>query len=125
MRGSWSTSICLVWAHEHSYERLLPVYNRSVVASPDPAQPYSRPRATVHITTGSAGCREHHDDFDKDPPDWSAFRSTDYGYTRFYFANSSHLRVQQVSAEKEGKVIDEIWVVQPDHGPFYNNKEFQ
>ena len=46
-----------IWAHEHSYERLLPVYNRTVVESADPAEPYSRPRAPVHITTGSAGCR--------------------------------------------------------------------
>ena len=41
-----------VWAHEHSYERLLPTYNRKVVPSQDPAAPYSQPRATVHITTG-------------------------------------------------------------------------
>ena len=45
-------SIFPVWAHEHSYERLLPTYNRKVVPSPDPAAPYSQPRATVHITTG-------------------------------------------------------------------------
>ena len=41
-----------VWAHEHSYERLLPTYNRKVVPSPDPEQPYTDPRSTVHITTG-------------------------------------------------------------------------
>ena len=42
-----------VWAHEHSYERLLPTYNRKVVPSPDPGAPYNQPRATVHITTGN------------------------------------------------------------------------
>ena len=134
-----------VWAHEHSYERLLPTYNRKVVPSPDPGDPYNQPRAPVHITTGhlraciipnsciiviplvslspysgSAGCREKHDDFNKTHPDWSAFRSTDYGYSRFYFANSTHVRVQQVSAEKNGTVIDEIWVVQNSHGPFHS-----
>ena len=130
-----------MWAHEHSYERLLPTYNRKVVPSPHPEAPYSQPRATVHITTGqhfsllifsnfsngkfhfilypgSAGCREKHDDFNKDHPDWSAFRSTDYGYSRFYFANSTHMRVQQVNAEKNGTVIDEVWIVQHSHGPF-------
>ena len=110
-----------VWAHEHSYERLLPTYSRSVVPSPDPELPYSQPRATVHITTGSAGCREKHDDFSKDHPEWSAFRSTDYGYSRLYFANSSHLRLEQVSAEQEGAVIDQVWIVQDSHGPFHNN----
>ena len=45
-------------------------------------------------------------------------RSTDYGYTRLYVANSTHLRVQQVSAEQGGKVIDEIWLIQSQHGPF-------
>ena len=75
----------------------------------------------------------------KNPPEWSAFRyntnhtlsyfqhktlylqycrSTDYGYTRLYVANSTHLRVQQVSAEQGGKVIDEIWLIQSNHGPF-------
>ena len=95
-----------------------------MVASPDPDQPYNQPRATVHITTGSAGCREKHDEFTKDHPAWSAFRSTDYGYTRFYFANSSHLRLQQVSVEQEGDVIDEVWIVQQDHGPFNNDISF-
>ena len=41
-----------VWAHEHSYERLLPVLGRRVVPGPRPDQPYTQPRATVHITTG-------------------------------------------------------------------------
>eukprot|EP00092_Neocalanus_flemingeri_P000642 GFUD01000684.1.p1 GENE.GFUD01000684.1~~GFUD01000684.1.p1 ORF type:complete len:450 (+),score=123.28 GFUD01000684.1:126-1475(+) len=107
-----------VWAHEHSYERLLPTFNRTVVPSPDMLQPYSDPSAPVHITTGSAGCREKHDDFGPSHPDWSAFRSTDYGYTRLQVANTTHIRVQQVSAEKDGEVIDDIWIVQHNHGPF-------
>jgi len=107
-----------VWAHEHSYERLLPVMNRTVVPSPQPDQPYTDPRAPVHITTGSAGCREKVDPFIKNPPDWSAFRASDYGYTRLYVANSTHLRIQQVNAEKNGQIIDEIWIEQNNHGPF-------
>ena len=31
-------------------------------------------RAPVHITTGSAGCREKHDGFLPNPPQWSAVR---------------------------------------------------
>ena len=58
-----------VWAHEHSYERLFPTFNRTKISSS-----YANPKAPVHITTGSAGCRERTDPFDKDPPEWSAFR---------------------------------------------------
>jgi len=103
---------------KHSYERLLPTFNRTVVPSPDTSKPYTDPRAPVHITTGSAGCREKHDGFSPNHPDWSAFRSTDYGYTRLQVDNATHIRLQQVSAEKDGKVIDDIWLVQHNHGPF-------
>ena len=48
-----------VWAHEHSYERLLPVLGRRVVPSPRPDQPYTQPRATVHITTGHQHQLQH------------------------------------------------------------------
>jgi len=108
-----------VWAHEHSYERLYPIYNRTVVPSPDPTQPYTDPRAPVHITTGSAGCREHHDPFMKDPPEWSAVRSVQYGYTRLRAVNSTHLYIEQVDVETESQpVIDSVWIVQHNHGAF-------
>ena len=58
-----------VWAHEHSYERLYPTFKRNKISDS-----YSNPQATVHITTGSAGCRERTDPFMKDIPEWSAFR---------------------------------------------------
>ena len=45
-------------------------------------------------------------------------RSSDYGYTRLYVENSTHLRIQQVNAEKNGQIIDEIWIEQNNHGPF-------
>lgn len=42
-----------IWAHEHSYERLWPVYNKEVKNGSLQA-PYTDPKAPVHITTGSA-----------------------------------------------------------------------
>ena len=43
----------LIWGHEHSYERLWPVYNYNVYnGSMD--QPYHNPVAPVHIISGSA-----------------------------------------------------------------------
>lgn len=53
----------------------------------------------MHIVTGSAGCQEKHDDFD-DQTYFSAFRSTDYGFTRMQVFNSSHLYFEQVSDDQ-------------------------
>ncbi len=69
----------------------------------DPKNPYVEPRAPVHIITGSAvgerikykiansfsaefllqGCSEAHSRWMKKQPAISAFRSNDYGYTRY------------------------------------------
>ena len=59
-------------------------------------------RAPIHITTGSAGCQERHDHFVPNPPEWSAFRSSDYGYTRLTVFNATHLYFEQVSDDKVG-----------------------
>lgn len=104
-----------LWAHEHTYERLWPVYGNKVFnGSTD--QPYVNPKAPVHIITGSAGCREKHDPFVPEPKEWSAFRSADYGYTRMQVVNHTHLYLEQVSDDQFGKVIDSIWVVKDKHG---------
>ncbi|CAB1330857.1 unnamed protein product [Coregonus sp. 'balchen'] len=104
-----------LWAHEHTYERLWPVYGYKVFNG-SMEQPYVNPKAPVHIITGSAGCRENHDPFVPNPRDWSAFRSTDYGYTRMQVHNTTHLYLEQVSDDQYGKVIDSIWVVKEKHG---------
>jgi hypothetical protein len=44
-------------AHEHSYERLWPVYNQEVFNGSRQFNPYDNPGAPVHITSGSAGCQ--------------------------------------------------------------------
>lgn len=102
-----------IWAHEHSYERLWPVYDKKVYNGSYEA-PYTNPKAPVHIITGSAGCDEYVDHFVDNPPAWSAFRSSDYGYTRMKIFNSTHLWFQQVSVEKNGKPIDEVWLIKDD-----------
>ncbi|XP_042243976.1 acid phosphatase type 7 [Thunnus maccoyii] len=104
-----------LWAHEHTYERLWPVYGDKVYNG-SKEQPYVNPKAPVHIITGSAGCREKTDRFNPNPKDWSAFRSTDYGYTRMQVVNATHLYLEQVSDDQYGKVIDSIWVVKEKHG---------
>ncbi|KAA0711625.1 Acid phosphatase type 7 [Triplophysa tibetana] len=105
-----------LWAHEHTYERLWPVYDYKVYNGSF-EEPYVNPKAPVHIITGSAGCREKHDAFIPKPRSWSAFRSTDYGYTRMHLINSTHLYLEQVSDDQYGKVIDDIMLVKETHGP--------
>ncbi|XP_050990017.1 acid phosphatase type 7 [Labeo rohita] len=104
-----------LWAHEHTYERLWPVYDYKVFNGSS-EEPYVNPKAPVHIITGSAGCREKHDGFIPKPRDWSAFRSTDYGYTRMRLINTTHLYLEQVSDDQYGKVIDQMTLVKEKHG---------
>jgi hypothetical protein len=42
-----------IWAHEHSYERMFPLYNHRVYNG-SVEEPYRNPKALVHVTTGSA-----------------------------------------------------------------------
>lgn len=98
------------WGHQHSYERMFPMFNYTILNGSKEA-PYVNPRATVHVTSGSAGCKEEMAPFSKKKPAWSAFRSIDYGYTRLHAANHTHLYWEQVSADKKGGVIDKVWIV--------------
>lgn len=109
----------LVWAHEHSYERLWPLYDYNVYNG-SYLEPYRNPGAPVHIITGSAGCNEGHTDFKNgtDVPAWSAFRNMDYGYTKLKAFNKTHLYIEQISDEKAGAVIDSFWIVKDTHGSY-------
>ena len=51
------------------------------------------------LVTGSAGCKENHDEFGPQI-DISAFRATDYGYTRMKAINATHLYLEQISDDK-------------------------
>uniref|UniRef100_A0A336LMV7 Purple acid phosphatase n=1 Tax=Culicoides sonorensis TaxID=179676 RepID=A0A336LMV7_CULSO len=104
----------LIWAHEHSYERLFPLYDYQVKNGSLEA-PYTNPKAPVHIITGSAGCDEGRTPFLWDQPYWSAFRSVDYGYTRLKAHNETHLYFEQVSVDKKGEVIDSFWIIKDRH----------
>lgn len=91
------------------------------------------------------GCNEFISPFVDHPPSWSAFRSTDYGYTRLKVFNSTHLYFEQVSDNKvqlllnlyceykahlfvvfkidcslfqNGEVIDKAWIIKEIHGSY-------
>lgn len=109
-----------IYAHEHSYERLWPIYNYTVKnGSLD--EPYTNPKAPVHIVTGSAGCKEGREPFVKNIPPWSAFHSQDWGYTRMKAYNKTHLYFEQVSDDKDGAIIDSFYVIKDYHGPYEPN----
>jgi hypothetical protein len=105
------------WAHEHVYERMFPVYDRKVYNG-SAEEPYKNPKAPVHIVTGSAGCQERLDPFVPHPPEWSAVRISDYGYTKMNVLNSTHLTLEQISDDQDGKVIDSITLIKETHGPY-------
>jgi len=103
-------------AHEHTYERTWPVYNNTV-CNGSKTDPYRNPTAPIHIVTGSAGCQEVPDPFYKDPQPFSAFRSSDYGYSRMTIYNNTHLYLEQVSDDKHGQVIDKMMLIKERHEP--------
>ncbi|CAH3974751.1 unnamed protein product [Pieris brassicae] len=108
----------VIWAHEHSYERTWPLYDLKVYNGSS-ERPYVNPRAPVHIITGSAGCQEDTDGFKPRPPAWSAFRSSDYGYTRFKAYNHTHVYFEQVDVDEDGRVIDSVWIVKDKHEAYH------
>ncbi|XP_071079629.1 acid phosphatase type 7-like isoform X1 [Haliotis cracherodii] len=102
------------YAHEHSYERLWPVY-KTKICNGSIDKPYVNPQAPVHIVTGSAGDREGQTKFDHTLFPWTSFHSDDYGYTRVTVHNTTHLYLEEMSVDKKGAVIDKAWIVRDSH----------
>jgi 3',5'-cyclic AMP phosphodiesterase CpdA len=100
--------------HEHSYERLWPVY-QSRVYNGSLAFPYTDPPAPVHIISGAAGNQEQFDVFGP-AADWSAFRSSTYGFGELTVYNATVAQWRQILAD--GTLLDEINVVKHTHGPY-------
>lgn len=44
-------------------------------------------------------------------PDWFPFYSKDYSYTLLTISNKTHLYLEQISADRNGEVIDSFWIV--------------
>ena len=120
-------------AHEHSYERMWPVYAENVTETyPQTCKDdvgcqgtttYTDPSSTIHIVSGAAGCNESDgaclNPILKHLGPWSAFYSQapgTYSYGRLEVLNSTHLKWDNVRAETE-RVEDSVLVVQRSHGP--------
>ena len=76
--------------HEHNYERNWPTYRGKSTQS------NHAPKAPIYIVTGAAGCTELHEPFTRKQPGRSAFRSNNFGYSRFIVHNRTHAHWQQV-----------------------------
>ena len=112
-------------AHEHSYERLYPVYDTHVTQ-----RDYSSPLAPTHIVTGTAGCNEQAGACINPIPgprgDWSAFHSANrlmYGYGHLQAVNATHLSWDELLVEENGQRLDAIWLVQQQHGNFSRQRQ--
>ncbi|GMS81510.1 hypothetical protein PENTCL1PPCAC_3685, partial [Pristionchus entomophagus] len=91
--------------HEHSYERFYP-------RTPTPdyqevPEPYHNPAGPIYVVTGAAGC--HSLSPFGHPVPFSAVRDTDYGYSRMYIPNATHIHFEENSVQKNA-VFDEIWI---------------
>jgi hypothetical protein len=96
-------------AHEHSYERMFPVYNGQVDQQSN--HTYVNPKFPVHIVTGAPGCQEYFDYYDDvfyGP--WSAVRSSTYGYGHFIVHNKTHVYWDQL-IDEGASPADTLWVV--------------
>eukprot|EP01063_Lacrimia_lanifica_P025481 TRINITY_DN332_c0_g1_i1.p1 TRINITY_DN332_c0_g1~~TRINITY_DN332_c0_g1_i1.p1 ORF type:complete len:566 (+),score=276.77 TRINITY_DN332_c0_g1_i1:63-1760(+) len=105
--------------HVHNYERAWPVYKEKATYSTTDMN------APMYVVSGAGGCHETASAFEAPEPHWSAFRSNTYGYSRMTVHNATHLHWEQVSTDplafpmsEYGKVIDDVWLVQHNHGPF-------
>jgi len=108
-----------IGAHEHSYERMWPVYKGRVVA-----YHYNDPPAPFQVTTGTGGCpmmgQLCFDPIFWGRDKWSADRWWFPGMTTFgqlTIHNTSHLTWEHTLAHN-GRVLDTVNLVRHKHGAF-------
>jgi len=97
--------------HEHSYERIWPVYRQQVIQ-------YNllNAKAPIHIVTGAAGNKEDFDLFMGPYYPWSAVRNSDYSISKMTVFNHTHIYYEQINIDR--KIVDNFWVIKYSHGPY-------
>nr|XP_027200644.1 acid phosphatase type 7-like isoform X1 [Dermatophagoides pteronyssinus] len=108
------------YGHEHLYARFFPIYKRKMYNGTKSNNPYDHPGAPIHITTGSAGSVKSHP-VSHQSDDWVTKYLEDYGYTRLMFEDKYHIRLQQISINQHGKVMDEIEILKSTPEPHWMN----
>ena len=103
--------------HIHAYERTYDIYLNQT------EQKTTNMKAPTYIINGDAGNREGHHYFNQTEI-WSAYRTNAYSFCEMKVFNSTHVKLKQIEADSElppdeqGKTLDEVWLVQENHGPF-------
>lgn len=107
-------------AHEHSYERLYPVFDNKVMS-----YNYTNPLAPIHIITGAAGNKYGSDPMNGPKGNWTAFRQSQgslNSYGKFTVYNESHIFWQQIQNDS---VLDSVWIVKDKHTTNNVSNEFK
>uniref|UniRef100_A0A834VHS0 Purple acid phosphatase n=2 Tax=Sarcoptes scabiei TaxID=52283 RepID=A0A834VHS0_SARSC len=104
--------------HEHNYERMFPVFNRTVMEGSSSLNPYDKPEAPVHFVVGAAGNDEFIDPFILKRYPWSAKRIFNYGITEMVILNKTNIRIRQRDTTKNGDVVDSIEIIKGRFGLF-------
>ena len=101
-----------LWAHEHNYQRMYPVYN---LQSNRTQMPYVNPEYPIHIITGAAGCPEYLDGFTKTENKWSYIHVSRYGYGKIKISKNTlyweQMGVFTNGFYKDFYVVDKMWLI--------------
>lgn len=73
------------------------------------------------MISGSAGCHTPDALFTDKPWPWSAARNNDYGWSIVTVANRTHIRVEQISIDKNEQTVDDFWVIK-DEGHMHSGE---
>ncbi len=99
-------------AHEHSYERICPIYNGSCQNTSSNNKYYlSNLNYTIHITTGAAGCIEGKDNFKKIKPEWSIKRNINKGFGILKTNTNSLLWNEYIVKNEKNILIDNFTII--------------
>jgi hypothetical protein len=116
--------------HVHLYERMLPVYNWTVVGDFNDTRVLVQPQAPVYIINGVAGNLEDEQvifNVTDTPNDFTVAMSESLGYGKLHVINSTHLRYEQLAfgrTQFDGvdellwttrRIEDEFWIVKANY----------
>eukprot|EP01065_Artemidia_motanka_P032095 TRINITY_DN39147_c0_g1_i1.p1 TRINITY_DN39147_c0_g1~~TRINITY_DN39147_c0_g1_i1.p1 ORF type:complete len:718 (+),score=191.25 TRINITY_DN39147_c0_g1_i1:78-2156(+) len=105
-------AVDLVFAgHVHNQERTLPVFNKTLMAGPDPTHPYTNANAPVYVVSGNPGNAEETNIFERGFDPWTGWRSYHFGYSHMLVQNTTHLSVDFLSTNLGGQITDSFTMV--------------
>jgi len=94
----------VLWGHEHSYERIHPVVNGTVVG-----RTTDHPGAPINLVLGMGGAdNSYMSGWIKPAPAWVAHREMTYGHGRITLVSATELHFEYVATD--GVVHDEFYL---------------